>query len=40
MLREELGDSFIGSYAKLRMRQWHEYMVQLSEWEREHTLDV
>jgi glutamine synthetase len=40
VLRETLGDSFIGSYAKLRMQQWHEYRRHLSEWEREHTLDV
>jgi glutamate---methylamine ligase len=40
MLREALSESFVGSYAKLRMQQWHDYMRHLSEWEREHTLDV
>ena len=39
-LREALGDNFVDSYVKLRMQQWHDYMRHLSEWEREHTLDV
>ena len=40
MLRKALGDKFVDSYAKLRMAQWHDYMWHLSDWEREHTLDV
>ena len=40
MLRKALGDNFVDSYVKLRMEQWDDYMRHLSEWEREHTLDV
>ena len=40
VLREALGSSFIDSYIKLRMTQWNDYMRHLTEWEREHTLDV
>jgi len=40
MLREAFGADFVGSYIKLRMAEWRDYMAHLSEWEREHTLDV
>jgi glutamate---methylamine ligase len=40
VLREALGSAFVDSYVKLRMAQWHDYARHLSEWEREHTLDV
>jgi glutamate---methylamine ligase len=40
MLHEALGAGFVGSYVKLRMAQWADYMRHLSEWERDHTLDV
>jgi glutamine synthetase len=40
MLREALGPAFVDSYLKLRMAEWQDYMSYLSEWEREHTLDV
>src|SRR5580700_6962841 len=40
MLRQALGDSFVDSYVKLRMAEWDNYMRHLTEWEREHTLDV
>jgi hypothetical protein len=39
-LREALGSGFVDAYAKLRMAHWTDYMLHLSEWEREHTLDV
>ena len=29
-----------GSGVKLRMEHWTDYMRHLTEWEREHTLDV
>jgi glutamine synthetase type III len=40
MLREALGGSFVASYVKLRMAEWHDYMRHLTDWERERTLDV
>jgi glutamine synthetase len=39
-LRAALGAEFADSYVKLRMAQWNDYMRHLTEWEREHTLDV
>ncbi len=40
-LREALRvANFVDSYVKLRMAQWNDYMRHLTEWEREHTLDV
>ncbi len=39
-LREALGAGFVDSYVKLRMVQWRDYMHHLTEWERDHTLDV
>jgi glutamine synthetase len=40
MLREALGAGFVDSYIKLRMAELQDYMAHLSDWEREHTLDV
>ena len=40
MLRQSFGSSFVNSYVKLRMIEWHDYMRHLTEWERERTLDV
>lgn len=40
MLREALGAPFIGSYVKLRMAEWQDYMSYLTDWERDRTLDV
>jgi glutamate---methylamine ligase len=40
LLRETLGAGFVDSYVKLRMAQWNDYMRHLTEWEREHTLEV
>ena len=39
-LREAFGSSFVDAYVKLRMAHWADYMRHLTEWEREHTLDV
>ena len=39
MLKNSLGESFVKSYAKLRMADWHEYSAYLSDWERKATLD-
>jgi glutamate---methylamine ligase len=39
-LRESLGSAFVDAYLKLRIAQWTDYMSHLTEWEREHTLDV
>jgi glutamine synthetase type III len=40
MLREALGAPFVDSYVKLRLAEWQDYMSYLSDWERDHTLDV
>jgi glutamine synthetase len=39
-LRAAFGSAFVNSYVKLRMAQWADYMRHLTDWEREHTLDV
>lgn len=39
ILREALGAAVIGSYVKLRLAQWQDYMRHLTQWERDHTLD-
>jgi glutamine synthetase len=39
-LREALGSGLVDAYVKLRMAHWTDYMRHLTEWEREHTLDV
>jgi glutamine synthetase len=39
-LREAFGSEFVDSYIKLRLFQWNDYMRHLTDWEREHTLDV
>jgi glutamine synthetase len=38
--REALGSGFVDAYVKLQMAHWTDYMRHLTEWEREHTLDV
>ena len=40
MLRAALGAPFVDAYLKLRMAEWRDYTSHLSDWEREHTLDV
>jgi glutamine synthetase len=39
LLRRELGDEFVDSYVKLKMREWNDYARHLTEWERATTLD-
>jgi glutamine synthetase type III len=39
LLRRELGDEFVDSYVKLKMREWNDYTGHLSTWERSATLD-
>jgi glutamine synthetase type III len=39
LLRRELGDEFVDSYVKLKMKDWNEYQHHLTPWERATTLD-
>jgi glutamine synthetase type III len=39
LLRRELGDEFVDSYVKLKMKDWNEYQHHLTPWERTTTLD-
>jgi glutamine synthetase len=39
LLRRELGDEFVNSYVKLKMREWNDYARHLTDWERTNTLD-
>ncbi|MCP4329594.1 MAG: type III glutamate--ammonia ligase [Alphaproteobacteria bacterium] len=39
-LRETMGADNIDSYVKLKMGEWDRYSRHLSQWERDHTLDV
>jgi glutamine synthetase len=39
LLRKQLGDGFVDSYVKLKTAQWNDYARQLTDWEREQTLD-
>jgi glutamine synthetase len=39
VLRASLGESFVSAYAKLKHTEWNEYAAQLSDWERQATLD-
>jgi glutamine synthetase len=39
LLRRELGDEFVDSYIKLKMRDWNDYARSLTDWERANTLD-
>ncbi|MFO7477354.1 MAG: type III glutamate--ammonia ligase, partial [Methyloceanibacter sp.] len=39
LLRRELGDEFVDSYVKLKMREWNDYTRHLTGWERANTLD-
>lgn len=40
VLRKELGDELIDAYVKLKMQDWEDYCSSISQWERDHTLDV
>ena len=39
VLREGLGEGFVGSYLKLKHEDWNAYARELTAWERETTLD-
>jgi glutamate---methylamine ligase len=39
LLRRELGDEFVDSYVKLKMREWNDFSRHLTDWERANTLD-
>ncbi|MFN0217202.1 MAG: type III glutamate--ammonia ligase [Hyphomicrobium sp.] len=39
-LKQLLGEEFAASYIKLKTADWNSYASHLTEWEREHTLDV
>ncbi len=39
VLREALGDGFVDSYLKVKMRDWHEHCAVLTDWERRATLN-
>lgn len=39
VLREGIGEETVNAYLKLRLDEWNDYSRQLTEWEREHTLD-
>ena len=39
LLREALGDGFVNSYLKVRMRDWNEHCAVLTDWERRNTLN-
>lgn len=39
-LKGALGEEFASSYIKLKTNEWNFYASHLTEWEREHTLDV
>lgn len=39
VLGDGLGCEVVASYVKLRRREWDEYTHQLTDWERDHTLD-
>jgi len=40
VLRETMGGDNIDSYVKLKMEEWQRYTRHLSQWERDHTLDI
>ena len=35
-----LGAEFVDSYCKLKLAEWDSYARHLTQWERDHTLDV
>lgn len=39
-LVEMLGPEFVKSYAKLKHTEWNSYASHMTDWEREHTLDI
>ena len=39
ILRAELGDELVASYAKLKYQEWNSFKSAITQWERDHTLD-
>ena len=39
VLRQALGDEFVGAYVKLKLDQWRSYATALTQWELDNTLD-
>jgi glutamine synthetase len=39
-LKEALGLEFSESYVKMKMKEWNSYVSHLTQWERDHTLDI
>ena len=39
VIREQLGDSFVDSYIKMKTEEWNSFTKHLTEWERQNTLD-
>jgi glutamine synthetase len=39
-LKGALGEEFSAAYIKLKQNEWNQYASHLTDWEREHTLDV
>jgi glutamine synthetase len=38
-VREQLGDSFVDSYVRMKTEEWNSFTKHLTEWERQNTLD-
>jgi glutamine synthetase len=40
VLREAFGDELVSGYVKLKLQDWRSYATAISQWERDHTLDI
>jgi len=40
VLREAFGDELVSGYVKLKLEDWRSYATAISQWERDHTLDI
>jgi len=40
VLREAFGDELVSGYVKLKLEDWRSYAAAISQWERDHTLDI
>jgi glutamine synthetase len=39
VIRDGLGQPFVDSYVKLKLREWRSYAAHITQWEHDHTLD-
>lgn len=39
-LKAALGNDFSAAYLKLKRQEWNSYASHLTQWERDHTLDI